>query len=50
MLIPVGTPGLDHAGSVYRTDAVVSLPVRRLRATGLPSVAEVLEAIRRPMG
>jgi formylmethanofuran dehydrogenase subunit B len=50
VLVPVGTPGLDHAGSVYRTDAVVSLPVRRLRDTGLPSVAEVLEAIRRRIG
>jgi formylmethanofuran dehydrogenase subunit B len=50
VLIPVGTPGLDHAGSVYRTDAVVSLPVRRLRDTGLPSVAEVLDAVRRQMG
>ena len=50
VLVPVGTPGLDHAGSVYRTDAVVSLPVRRLRDTGLPSVAEVLEAVRRRMG
>jgi formylmethanofuran dehydrogenase subunit B len=46
VLIPVGTPGLDHAGSVYRTDAVVSLPVRRLRDTALPSAAQVLERIR----
>jgi formylmethanofuran dehydrogenase subunit B len=45
VLIPVGTPGLDHAGSLYRTDAVVSLPVRKLRDTGLPTVAGVLDAI-----
>jgi formylmethanofuran dehydrogenase subunit B len=46
VLIPVGTPGLDHAGSVYRTDGVVSLPVRALRDTALPSAAQVLEAMR----
>jgi formylmethanofuran dehydrogenase subunit B len=45
VLIPVGTPGLDHAGSVYRTDSVVSLPVRALRDSGLPSAAEVLRRI-----
>ena len=28
VVIPVGTPGLDHAGSVYRMDGVVSLPLR----------------------
>jgi formylmethanofuran dehydrogenase subunit B len=45
VLIPVGVPGLDHPGSLYRTDGVVALPVRRLRDTGLPSAAEVLDAI-----
>ena len=43
--IPVGIPGLDHAGTIYRSDGVVSLPVRALRASDLPSVAEVLRAI-----
>lgn len=42
VLIPVGTPGLDHVGSLYRTDGVVAVPVRELRTTGLPSVATVL--------
>jgi formylmethanofuran dehydrogenase subunit B len=44
--IPVGTPGLDHAGSVYRMDGVVSLPLRALRDTGLPGVAQALARIR----
>ena len=44
--IPVGTPGLDHAGSVYRQDSVVAMPVRALRSKGLPTVAAVLDAIR----
>ncbi|HMR31142.1 MAG TPA: formylmethanofuran dehydrogenase [Geminicoccaceae bacterium] len=45
VLIPVGTPGLDHAGSLYRSDGVVALPVRGLREPVAPSVAEVLAAI-----
>jgi formylmethanofuran dehydrogenase subunit B len=45
VLIPVGTPGLDHAGSLYRTDGVVAMPLRRLRAGGLPTAAEVLAGI-----
>jgi len=45
VLIPVGTPGVDHAGSIYRTDSVVAMPLRRLRETGLPSVAEVVGLI-----
>jgi len=44
--IPVGAPGLDHAGSVYRMDGVVSLPLRALRDTGLPGVAQALARIR----
>jgi formylmethanofuran dehydrogenase subunit B len=45
VFIPVGTPGLDHAGSLYRTDGVVALPLRKLRDAGLPSVAEVIGLI-----
>lgn len=43
--IPVGTPGLDHAARLLRTDAVVTLPLPALRDAGLPSVATVLGAI-----
>ena len=50
VLIPVGTPGLDHDGAVYRTDSVVSLPVRRLRETGLPSAADMLRGIAARLG
>lgn len=42
VLIPVGTPGLDHPGSVYRTDGIAALPLRRLRPSLLPIAAEVL--------
>jgi formylmethanofuran dehydrogenase subunit B len=50
VVIPVGTPGLDHAGSLFRTDGTVALPLRRLRATDLPSVAGVLALIERHLG
>ena len=43
--LPIGTPGLDHAGSVYRLDGVVALPLRALRDRGLPPVAEMLSRI-----
>ena len=43
--IPVGTPGVDHAGTMVRVDNVVSLPLRRLRESKLPSAANVLEKI-----
>lgn len=42
VLIPVGTPGLDHPGSVYRTDGIAALPLRALRPSPLPTTAEVL--------
>lgn len=43
--VPVGTPGLDHAGQLSRVDSVVTLPLRQLRDVGLPSVAQVVRAI-----
>ena len=43
--IAVGTPGLDHDGSIYRSDGVVSLPLRRLRDTRLPSAADILDRV-----
>jgi formylmethanofuran dehydrogenase subunit B len=42
VFIPVGTPGIDHAGQVYRSDGVVSVRLSALRARGLPSVADVM--------
>jgi formylmethanofuran dehydrogenase subunit B len=45
VFIPVGTPGIDHAGRLVRCDNVVSLPLKSLRRTELPSVATVLGSI-----
>jgi formylmethanofuran dehydrogenase subunit B len=43
--IPVGVPGVDHAGQIFRGDGVVALPLRALRASALPDVRSVLERI-----
>jgi len=45
VFIPVGTPGVDHAGHLFRGDRVVALPLLRLRESALPSVAEAIAAI-----
>ncbi len=43
--IPVGTPGIDHGGTLLRTDSVVSLPLKKLRDIGLHSGSEILNRI-----
>jgi formylmethanofuran dehydrogenase subunit B len=45
VFIPVGTPGIDHAGTIVRVDSVVSLPLRKLRESKLPSAANVIASI-----
>ncbi len=48
--IPVGAPGIDHTGHMYRCDNVVSMPLRKLRDSGLPSGAFVLAEIGKALG
>jgi formylmethanofuran dehydrogenase subunit B len=45
VFIPVGTPGLDHAGRLVRVDNVVSLPLKDLGRAELPVAADVIAAI-----
>ncbi|HWA58014.1 MAG TPA: hypothetical protein VG692_12215 [Gemmatimonadales bacterium] len=45
VFIPVGTPGVDHAGQLFRSDRVVALALGKLRDSSLPSAADVLAAI-----
>ncbi|MGR8932909.1 MAG: formylmethanofuran dehydrogenase subunit B [Gammaproteobacteria bacterium] len=45
VFIPIGTPGIDHAGHAYRMDNVVAIRLKKLRDAGLPSTAEVLHLI-----
>lgn len=49
VFIPVGTPGIDHAGHAYRLDNVVAIRLKKLRDSGLPSTAEVLNAIEQAL-
>lgn len=45
VFIPVGTPGIDHQGTMFRIDGVVALPLSKLRETALPKLSEVVAAI-----
>ncbi|CAG0990418.1 formylmethanofuran dehydrogenase subunit B [Methylophilaceae bacterium] len=45
VFIPVGIPGIDHAGTMFRIDSSVTLPLARLRQSTLPTLAEVITAI-----
>ena len=49
VFIPVGTPGIDHAGRAFRCDGVVSVPLRKLRDSGLPSTFDVLTAVEQAL-
>lgn len=49
VFIPVGVPGIDHEGRTFRGDTVVSVPLRKLRDSGLPSVFEVLSAVEQAL-
>ena len=43
--LPVGTPGLDHAGQVFRTDLVVAFHLAAMRATATLSAGMALAMI-----
>jgi len=49
VFIPVGTPGIDHVGHAYRMDNVVAIRLKKLRESGLPSTADVLNAIEQAL-
>lgn len=46
VFIPVGIPGVDHAGIMFRSDSAVSLPLAKLRASPFPSLRQALDGIR----
>jgi formylmethanofuran dehydrogenase subunit B len=46
LFIPVGVPGVDHVGIMFRSDSAVSLPLAKLRESPLPSLRQVLNSIR----
>jgi len=45
VFIPVGVPGIDFQGQMYRCDNVVAMPLYRLRESNLPRAAAVLADI-----
>lgn len=45
VFIPIGTPGVDHAGRIIRVDNVVALPLKNLGRSELPRAADILAAI-----
>jgi len=47
VFLPAGTPGVDHAGQLMRTDAVVALPLKQLRDSDAASAAGLLRELAR---
>lgn len=49
VFIPVGVPGIDHIGRTFRCDSVVSVPLKKIRDSGLPSTYDVLTAVEQAL-
>jgi formylmethanofuran dehydrogenase subunit B len=49
VFIPVGMPGADHKGIMFRSDNVVSLPLQQLRNSTLPTLGAVFTAIEQAL-
>lgn len=45
VFIPVGIPGVDHAGLMFRMDSSITLPLKKLRNTPLPTLSDVIHQI-----
>jgi len=45
VFIPVGIPGVDHIGTMFRMDSSVAMPLKKLRETELPSLSDVVNKI-----
>ena len=43
--IPVGIPGIDHAGSLFRTDIIINMPLKQVRDSGSRSAARIIREI-----
>ncbi|WP_434110888.1 formylmethanofuran dehydrogenase subunit B [Methylocaldum sp. GT1TLB] len=50
VFIPVGVPGIDFAGHMYRCDNVVAMPLYQLRKSELFKASDVLRAIEQALG
>jgi len=45
VFIPVGIPGIDHAGLMFRLDSSITLPLKKLRDSQLPKLSDVIHQI-----
>jgi formylmethanofuran dehydrogenase subunit B len=45
VFIPVGIPGVDHTGTMFRMDSSVAMPLKKLRESELPSLSDVISQI-----
>ena len=45
VFIPIGTPGVDHAGSLVRVDGSVALPLKNVGRSNYPRAADILAQI-----
>jgi formylmethanofuran dehydrogenase subunit B len=45
VFIPIATPGLDCSGTLFRVDSSVVLPLKRVRESHLPTLAQVISQI-----
>ncbi|SNR71098.1 formylmethanofuran dehydrogenase, subunit B [Methylobacillus rhizosphaerae] len=45
VFIPIAIPGLEANGAQFRSDSSVTLPLRKLRETKLPTLSDVLSGI-----
>lgn len=46
VFIPVGIPGVDHTGMMFRVDSSITLPLHKLRESELPSLSDVINQIK----
>jgi formylmethanofuran dehydrogenase subunit B len=45
VFIPVGIPGVDHTGLMFRVDSSITLPLKKLRDSHLPTLSDVINSI-----
>ncbi|MDI1299441.1 formylmethanofuran dehydrogenase [Methylotenera sp.] len=45
VFIPVGIPGVDHTGTMFRMDSSVAMPLKKLRNSELLSLSDVISQI-----
>lgn len=45
VFIPIATPGLDSKGTLFRVDGTIALPLKKIRNTDMPTLAEIVHKI-----